>query len=326
MTPGVIQNTLQGQAETVQPGTEQAQAPVQPGQNPAVTNVPGLPPTGLQQQMTSLNEQYEQNQQRQAFGAEMRTTTGPDMFATEGPAGDRPAPENQGPDNYAQSSLRDLAEKMATSYGLSFGRGTLVDASGNFMQTPDQLAGSGGDASATAASMNYIAQAINDQRIQMQRDKATAALSAGAGLLAKRGRGSLAELQSNFYQAMAANYTDPNLLPEQQDFSFWIEEARFEEAAALRELENRDLGLSEGGGGSIGGKPQADLDLLKGSPTTSTWAQMAYGTVGPESTTYSRSGTGDVVTSGPHAGERPKYTYDPVKKVSTVSWVSGDGE
>lgn len=275
-----------------------------------MTNVPGLPPTALQMQMTSLNEQYEQSQ---ALGAQLQTggqpQTGGPLTLQQPPAtGAQPAPGAPQSGQYAQSSLQDMAEKMASQYGLNFSRGSLVDSSGNFVTTPDQLAGlqQGGDVGDTAAQMNYIAQAINDQRVKMQQDKATAALQAGAGLLQKRGRGSLAALQSNFYQAMAQNYTDPNLLPEQQDFSFWIQKEQMDIASLLRQKENADLGLNGGGGGSSGGGFDMASQPTAGDP---------YG-----STDFTKQGTGDVVTSGPHAGQVPTYTYDPINQSTTISW------
>jgi hypothetical protein len=285
-------DSIQGIAE--QPGQQQQQMPLQPGQSPSQTNVPGLPPTALSMQSASLNEQYQQQQQQaqaggmQAMGAGLQTGGGLML------EGHKPAPtgEDRG---YGVSSLQDMAEKLARGYGLEFGRGSLVDAEGNFMQTPEQLAASqagGGDMAGVAANMNYIAQAINDRQVQMQQDKATAALQAGMGQVQSRGRGSLAAMQSGFYQAMAANYTDPNLLPEQADFSFWIQKAGFDEAA------------SKLGDEAAGTKMQT-------KPTTGDEQK---------STTTSPTGKGDPVTTGPHAGQRPVYTYDPVSKTTTVSW------
>lgn len=297
MTPGLIKTTMQqGQVESEQPGTTPPEAPTPVGKPPAMTNVPGLPPTGLQQQVSSLNQEYEQVQQREALGAGLvgdagRQTGGPLMDVPEGPLAATPAPATQGPENYAQSSLQDLAEKMAKSYGLDFSRGTLVDTAGNFLQTPEQLATGAGEVGTTAESMNYIAQAINDQRVRSQQDKATAALQTGAGLLASRGRGSLAALQSGFFQAMAANYTNPNLLPEQQHFSYWIEEERYQEQLAIQEAELARRG--------IGGETQG---------------------VGGISDVGGQSGTGDIVTTGPHAGQRPVYTYDSVAGVTRTTW------
>jgi hypothetical protein len=249
-------------------------------------------------QMQSMNDQYQQAQESMFVGP-VPGTAGPVPLDTKTPD----------PQQFGQSSLKDLAEKMASNYGLNFSRGSLVDTEGNFQMTPDQLAGAGGDLSDTAANMNRIAQAINDQRVQMQQDKATAALQAGAGLIQKRGRGSLAALQSNFYQAMAQNYTNPNLLPEQQDFSYWIQKEGLDDASAIREKEDADLGLDgkDGGGGGTGagGAPivsQPTFDDPFGSTD-----------IGPQ-------GKGDIITTGPHAGQRPVYTYDPINKTTTISY------
>jgi len=284
-----------------QPGQPAAQAPVPPGTNPAMTNVPGLPPTALSMQMQSMNDQYQQAQQaaQSKFVGPIPGSAGPVPLDTATPD----------PQQFGQSSLRDMAEKMATQYGLDFSRGSLVDEEGNFQMTPDQLA-AGGDLSDTAANMNRIAQAINDQRVQMQQDKATAALQAGAGLLQKRGRGSLAALQSNFYQAMAANYTNPNLLPEQQDFSYWIQKDQMEEAELDREQEGAGGGFDGDGGGGGGGTGPGGVPLTS-QPTF----DDPFGStdIGPQ-------GKGDIVTSGPHAGQRPVYTYDPINKTTTISW------
>lgn len=284
-----------------QPGQEAEQAPVPAGTNPAMTNVPGLPPTALSMQMQSMNEQYEQSQ-LQVMGAQLSS---PDYLQSPIAGSSGPVPldtKTPDPQQFGQSSLRDMAEKMALQYGLNFSRGSLVDEQGNFQQTPDQLAGAGGDLSDTAANMNRIAQAVNDQRVQMQQDKATAALQAGAGLLQKRGRGSLAALQSGFYQSMAANYTNPNLLPEQQDFSYWIQKDQMEEAELDRDEEaaGGGTGSTSFGGAPIVSQPTAD------NPDRST-------DFGPQ-------GTGDIVTSGPHAGQVPVYSYDPISKTTTITW------
>lgn len=217
--------------ETTQGGAESAPSQTQQVQGPGMAApVPGLPPTALQMQVQSLRQQQEQ-QQQQALGAQMGGMGGGAFPAQLGAP--RGAPVNA---DYARSSLRDLAERLASGYGLQFGPGELVDQQGQFLQTPDQL-GAGGDLSDTASYMNLVAQAINERQIQAQQSKATAALQAGAGLIQKRGAGSLAAMQSGFYQAMAANYTNPNLLPEQQDFSFWIQKDQMEQAEADRAAE-----------------------------------------------------------------------------------------
>jgi hypothetical protein len=273
-------SSLDVQTMAEQPGQQNAQDPVAPGQSPSQTNVPGLPPTALSMQMQSLNDQYAQAQGgRQALGAQI----GGGSPATLG--GDR---------GQAVFGLQDMAERLARGYGLDFGRGSLIDAEGNFMMTPDQLAASSGGMGLddVAANMNRISQAINDRRIDEQQNKATAALQTGLGQVQKRGRGSLAAMQSNFYQAMARNYTDPNLLPEQQDFSYWIQKGQLEEEESAL--------AGNGGGAPIKSQPTA------GDPYSST-------DFGPQ-------GKGDVVTSGPHAGQRPVYTYDPINQTTTITW------
>lgn len=218
------QQTTQGSAESVPSQTQQAQAPT-PGMQPGAAPIPGLPPTAVQMQMQSLrDQQMRQNPMAAQLGG--MGTPGAPLGAQMGGMGG----QNVNAD-YARSSLKDLAERLAKGYGLEFQPGGLVDQTGQFLQTPDQLAG-GGSLGDTAMNMNLVAQAINERQIQSQQQKATAALQAGAGLIGKRGTGSLAAMQSGFYQAMAANYTNPNLLPEQQDFNFWIQKDQMEEAEA----------------------------------------------------------------------------------------------
>lgn len=292
----------QGQAEQEQPGTAQAQAPLQVGQSPSTGTVPGLPPTALSMQMQSMNAQYQQQQQQAQQGGMQAMGAG---YQTGGPLwieGSQPGALGAG--EYGRSSLSDMAERLAKSYGLDFGRGSLVDAEGNFTMTPDQLAGEGGDLAGTAEKMNQIAGLINDRRVDAQQNKATAALQAGMGQIQQRGRGSLAAMQSNFYQSMARNYTDPNLLPEQQDFQFWIQRGQLE---TEEEATNPDGG---GGGGGGGGSHSSGAPIVN--------QPNAYNPTG--STDTGPQGKGDVVTSGPHAGQRPVYTYDPINQTTTVSW------
>lgn len=305
------QQPQQPTEQASQPGSTPPQQPVAPGQNPASTNVPGLPPTALSMQLSSLNDEYAAAQgEAQTLGAQI-ATGGPSFIVPEGGAQGGAAPTAGDPASFGQSSLRDLAEKLAKGYGLNFGRGTLVDPQGNFLQTPDQLAALQGGAGTpgagladTAASMNYVAQAINDRKIEQQQGKAIAALQTGLGQVQKRGRGSLAALQSGFYQSMAQVYTDPNLLPEQQDFSYWIQKEQMEEAAAIR-----DADLAGLGGGGAGGTGSSNI-------------QTQVNAFDPNATDTGPRGTGDVVTSGPHAGQRPVYTYDPIGMTTTVSWES----
>ena len=311
--------TQQGQAEQEQPGTAQAQAPTQVGQSPSTGTVPGLPPTALQMQMQSLNSQYQGAQQAaqggggQAFGANLQTG-GPLMIDRDTGAHGGRAPGKRNGD-MARTGLRDMAESLAKSYGLNFGRGTLVDPEGNFMQTPDQLAAlqGGSSLSDTAASMNYVAQAINDRQVEQQQNKATAALQARLGQVQNRGQGSLAAMQSNFYSQMAAVYTDPNLLPEQADFSYWIQKDGFDDAADERAREDAENGLPGGKSGGVGGG---------GGSYNGAKVESSQTVGNRNSTDFGPRGAGDVVTTGPHAGQRPVYTYDPISKTTTQSWES----
>ena len=255
-------------------------------------------------QMRSMNNQYSEDRQQQeqggrfALGAGMKTG-GPLMLNS-----------GLGKGEFGRSSLQDMAERMARSYGLNFGRGSLIDSEGNFLSTPDQLASQGGgELDTVAANMNRIAQAINDRQVQQQQNKATASLQAGLGQVQQRGRGSLAALQSGFYQQMAANYTNPNLLPEQADFSFWIQKAGFDEAARNRQKEDDKNRGGGGGSGGGGGRHYSGAKMVSRKSAHHKNATVS----GPE-------GLGDIITSGPHKGQRPFYTYDPVNQTTTVSF------
>ena len=301
MTPGLIQNTLNKPAgqeqEPPQAGTAPTAAPQQPGQSPSVGTVPGLPPTAISQQVQSVNDQYAaQQQQAMQREAQMSVLSQPDYLQGYGPTAQQAEVGGQPPrSDYARSSLQDMAEQLAKGYGLEFGRGSLIDDQGNFTSTPDQLAAtSGQNLGDVAAGMNRVSQAVNQRRIEEQQGKATAALQAGAGPVQQRGQGSLAALQSGFYQAMAANYTNPNLLPEQQDFSYWIQKRQMLELAA----DDAMFGKAGGSGAPI---------TTKETPSGSA--------IGP-------TGKGSVVTSGPHAGQRPIYTYDPVAQTTRITWES----
>jgi hypothetical protein len=166
-----------------------------------------------------------------------------------------------------------------------------------------------------AEQLNYVAGAINDRRIEMQRQKAAAAIAAGMGMVQDRGRGSMAGMQSGFYSQMAAIWNDPNMLPDQQDFSYWIMRDREEEADEIREKENRENELNGGGGGGGAGGGGGGGSSRSGAPIV---GRPTYGD--PNSTTFGPEGKGDIVTTGPHAGQRPVYTYDPINKTTTVSW------
>src|SRR6185369_17623356 len=87
-----------------------------------------------------------------------------------------------------QTNLNDLAENLARNYGIQLGANPLVDEQGNFNRMPS----SGQE----AVGFQFISQAIADEQNRRQNTKAESALQTGLGQVQKRGRGSLATLQS----------------------------------------------------------------------------------------------------------------------------------
>lgn len=214
--------------------------------------VPGLPPTGLQQQLASMQQQYQaysqarvaglgaigvdvnagaRNNQASLRGGATRQQPGATQQATQTP-GAPPAP-------MGTTSLQALAQRLASSYGLSVGRDQIVDAAGNFNFTPDQIAKASGGADTmgtAAAKMNYIASAIQRQQNQQNLQKSEAALQAGLGVTSQRSRGSMVEQQQQFYQGLASLYQNQEY--EAADFSYFIQKEKQDiEAEMLRKAE-----------------------------------------------------------------------------------------
>lgn len=201
--------------------------------------VGGLPPTGLQQQLASMQQQYQayqsarvpglgnigvdvnagaRNNQASLRGGATRQQPGQTMAAGMDAAPNLP----QG-----QTSLQALAQRLASSYGLAVGRDQLVDASGNFNFTPDQIAKASGGADTmgtAAAKMNYIASALQRQQTEGNMKKSEAALQAGLGLTGKRRSGSMIEQQQQFYSGLANLYQNQDY--EAADFSYFIQKER----------------------------------------------------------------------------------------------------
>lgn len=206
------------------------------GQGPAANP---LPPTGLQQQAASM---------QQSRSAQI----GPGGMAN--PAqGTSPAGLEPPTPGYGSTSLTQLARKLATSYGLQLGRQDLVDAQGNFMQTPDQLAAaSGGRESkgSVAAKFNLIGDALQRQQQQAMLQRSEHALQAGLGLVKSRGRGSLAAMQSGYYQNLASLYQQQQY--QAADFSYFIQAEQFERQQDLLRRQEK-LQKKRGIGGMIGG-------------------------------------------------------------------------
>ncbi len=238
-----------------QPGQQQ---PQQPGQG-------GLPPTGIQQQMASLQGFYGQVQAAQAGGQHIGFNPY-QMQQQQGIAGGGAGGGGQVGQAMSgvggqggmgggmmggsgQVNIQQLARNLASRYGLSMGRGELVDPQGNFLMTPEQLsAASGGQTTMgmAAAKMNYIAQAVSAEQNRQQQRLGRAAIGTGLGLVQSRGRGSAAAMQSGFYQDLADLYSNEEY--EAADFSYFIEEERFRIA---NELERRKQEAEKKGG--IGG-------------------------------------------------------------------------
>lgn len=252
---------------TVQPDQQQQQ----PAQGQAQQQ--GLPPTGLQQQLASLNSQYDQwrntrynrmgatgSQRSYNVGVDVRGNAAQQNQSLPGLTGavgqQQPGQPQQAmqatgePDARlgASTSLNALAERLAQNYGLSVGRGELVDQGGNFLFTPDQLvASSGGQETlgTAAAKMNYIASALQKQQTQQNMKKSEAALQAGLGLTSQRRSGSMIEQQQQFYQGLANLYQNQDY--EAADYSYWInKEKQDTEMAILNKIEKLNKKKAKG--------------------------------------------------------------------------------
>ena len=193
------------------------------------------PPTGLQQQLAGLNQQYDAlRQQDMGLGNIGFDTREMQMQQY----GSQSLPNQT--QQYGSSSLNALAERLAKGYGLSFGRGQLVDESGNFLMTPDQLAAAsgGGETLGTAAAkMNYIADAISKEQQQRAQRQGIAAMQTGLGQVQSNARGSLASMQSGLYQGIAGLYANQDY--DSADFSYWIQKEQMDQAQELQRRQEK---------------------------------------------------------------------------------------
>jgi hypothetical protein len=174
-----------------------------------------------------LNQTYQAVSQAQggfdpnAIGAAQSQTALPAVLA---PGGQQPV---------GTTNVQQLSQQLAQQYGLAIGRGNLVDAQGNFLMTPDQLAAASGDTVGEAATkMNYIGQAIARQQNQAQQQKGIAAIQTGLGQVQERGRGSLASLQTGLYQDLASLYSNQEY--QAADFSYFIQKEQQDIAIQLQ--------------------------------------------------------------------------------------------
>lgn len=215
------------------------QQPMQPSANPgAQQQAQGLPPTGLQQQLNSLNEFYSNVQQA---GQGTPGMGGLGFNVRQQQFGSAQAQADQGAlDEDVQigsSSLDAMARNLAQRYGMPIGRGRLVDEYGNFLVTPQQMADASGGAvtmGEAAAQMNYISGALARRQNEEQQQKGIAAIQTGLGQVQSRGRGSLAAMMSGYYQDMADLYANQEY--EAADFSYYIQR---EQLDIQQELQRR---------------------------------------------------------------------------------------
>ena len=226
-----------------------------PPQQQSQPSTQGLPPTGLQQQLASMQQQYQAYSQARVAGL---GHVGVDVNA--GARGNQAslrggATQQRGGQAMqaglegggasmtqpGQTSLQALAQRLASSYGLAVGRDSLVDAQGNFNMTPDQIAkaSGGADTMGTAsAKMNYIASALQRQQQAGDYKKSEAALQAGLGLTGKRQSGSMIQQQQQFYSQLAALYQDQSKTHEAEDFSYFIQKEKMDiESEMMRRAE-----------------------------------------------------------------------------------------
>lgn len=225
-------------AQTTNPQGQQPVAPQTQPPQPAPVNQSagqGLPPTGLQQQMQALNNLYSQAQN---VGAQVGYGGGNVTLDTRQFQFDATKGQDVSLEQHAQlgsTSLEGIARNLAERYGLPVGRGRIVDEQGNFLYTPEQLAdASGGSVTMgeAAAQMNYISQALANYRNEQQQKKGIAAMQTGMGQVQSRGRGSMAAMQSGFYQGIADLYANQEY--EAADFSYYIQKEQQEIAMELQ--------------------------------------------------------------------------------------------
>lgn len=224
---------------SIPPPPQQQQQSMQPQPNPgAQQQQQGLPPTGLQQQLNSLNQFYSQvqtaGQGTPGMGGLGFNVRGQQFGAAQAQA-DQGALQDDV--EIGSSSLDAMARNLAQRYGMPIGRGRLVDDYGNFLVTPQQLADASGGAvtmGEAAAQMNYISGALARRQNEEQQQKGIAAIQTGLGQVQSRGRGSLAAMMSGYYQDMADLYANQEY--EAADFSYYIQR---EQLDIQQELQRR---------------------------------------------------------------------------------------
>ena len=243
-------------AEAPQTNQQQQQPAAAPAQ--AVPNtVPPTPPTGLEQQLAGLNQQYAAAQNAPQIGYSERERQ---LQQSQAEGAELPSPQG------ASTNLNSIARNLAENYGLPLGRGALVDESGNFLQTPDQIAAASGGAltmGEAAAKMNFIAEALENQQQREGQSRAVSALQTGLGQVQSRGRGSLAAMQSGFYQNLASLYANEEY--DLADFSYFIQKEQLDMQSELMRRQE-DLAKDQARGGFITGVGLGIAGIASGNP------------------------------------------------------------
>lgn len=145
-----------------------------------------------------------------------------------------------------QTNLNDIAENLGRNYGISLGATPLVDEAGNFNRMPTT--------GQEAVGFQFISQAIADEQNRREQQKAQGAIQEGLGQVQKRGRGSLATLQSTGYESMAQMYASNQ--HKAADFSYFVQKEQLDKAEELvrrNEAAAKKSGRHAMIGGIIGG-------------------------------------------------------------------------
>jgi hypothetical protein len=264
---------------SIPPPNQQQPQPQQAPAQPAQQQNQGLPPTGLQQQLASLNQFYSgvqtAGQGTKGFGGLGFNVRG-QQFAAAQAQNDQGALDQDM--EIGSTSIDAMARNLAQRYGMPIGRGRLVDDNGNFLMTPQQIADASGGAvtlGEAAAQMNYIGQALANKKNEEQQQKGISALQAGLGQVQSRGRGSLAAMMSGYYEGIADLYANQEY--EAADFSFYIQK---EQLDIQRELQRRaeKLQKKQGQSQAITGIGLTVAGLFTGNyALAASGATMAYG-------------------------------------------------
>lgn len=174
------------------------------------------PGTGIDAQLAQVQANYDRAASNRFIGFDYR---GQEAYQANERGANLSQMVPQG-DRVRGSSLDQMARDLADRYGLPLPRGQMVDENGTLLVTPDQVAAQSGGAltpGEAAIKMQFIENAITQQQNRRQQELGRGAISAGMQMVADRGRGSLAMMQSGFYQDLADLYS--NQIEEAEDFS-----------------------------------------------------------------------------------------------------------